>query len=300
MGPADLFQLVLSGLSVGGIYALVAVGFVTVHAVTGVINFAQGELAMVGALCAATLAGAGLALPVAVAGAAAAGAAVGLLVERATVWPALRWRRGRPVSDVVLILLTIGASIAIRGAALAVWGSEPYALPPFTPGPPVALLGAVVSRQALWVLAISAATMAGLALFFGRTQLGAALRACAMNRDAARLAGIAPAAMSALAFGLAGGMAGLAGAAIAPVSLATYDMGLMLGLKGFVAAVIGGLASPTGAVLGALALGVLESLAAGLVSSGYKDALAFLVLIGVLLLQRRAERLLTVGRLRRA
>lgn len=295
MRAADVLQLVLSGLSIGGIYALVAVGFVTIHAVTGVINFAQGELAMVGALSAASVSAARAPLPAAVAAGAIAGAVVGLAVERATLWPALR--RGRAVADVVLILLTIGASIALRGAALAVWGSEPYLLPPFTPGPPLELGGAVVARQTIWILALSAAAVAALQLFFSRTQAGAALRACAMNRDAARLSAIAPARMSALAFGLAGGVAGLAGAVITPVSLATYDMGLLLGLKGFVAAVAGGLASPPGAVIAALLLGVLESVFAGLVSSGYKDALAFLVLVAVLL--ARPEGLFAVGRLRR-
>jgi branched-chain amino acid transport system permease protein len=296
MRAADLLQLVLSGLSVGGIYALVAVGFVTIHAVTGVIHFAQGELAMAGALSACSLRAAGVPLPLAVAAAAGVGAAVGLAEERAVLWPALRRRAGR-VTDLVLILLTIGASIALRGLALALWGSDVYALPAFSDGPPLALGGAVVARQVLWILGLSAAVMAALQLFFARTQAGVALRACAMNRDAARLSGIAPTRLSALAFGLAGGVAGLAGAVIAPISLASYDMGLLLGLKGFVAAVAGGLASPPGAVIAAVALGVVESLAAGLVSSGYKDGLAFAVLVAVLLL--RPEGLFATGRLRR-
>lgn len=294
---SDLLQLVLSGLSVGGIYALIAVGFVTIHAVTGVINFAQGELAMVGALSACSLRSAGAPLPVAVTAAAVAGAVVALAEERSTLWPALRRGRAGAVADVVLILLTIGASIALRGIALAVWGSEPYVLPPFSPGAPFTVGGAVIARQILWILGLSAAVMVALGLFFARTQAGAALRACAMNRDAARLTGIGPTRMSALAFGLAGAVAGLAGAVIAPVSLATYDMGLLFGLKGFVASVVGGLASPPGAVIAALGLGVLESVAAGLVSSGYKDGLAFLVLIAVLLF--RPEGLFARGRLRR-
>jgi branched-chain amino acid transport system permease protein len=297
MRAADILQLVFSGLTIGGIYALIAVGFVTIHAVTGVINFAQGELAMVGALSAASLCSAGTPLPLAVLAASVVGAAAGLAVERGTMWPAIRRGRGGGITDVVLILLTIGASIALRGLALAIWGSEPYAVPAFTSGPALDLAGAVIGRQTLWVLGLSAAVMATLELFFGSTQIGTALRACAMNRDAARLSGITPTRMSALAFGLSGGVAGLAGAAIAPVSLATYDMGLLLGLKGFVAAVAGGLASPPGAVIAALGLGVLESVAAGLVSSGYKDAVAFLVLIAVLLI--RPEGLLAVGRLRR-
>lgn len=297
MRAADVLQLVLSGLSVGGIYALVAVGFVTIHAVTGVINFAQGELAMVGALSACSLRAAGVPLPLAVAAAAMVGAAVGLAEERSVLWPALRRGRAGRVTELVLILLTIGASIALRGIALELWGSESYALPQFSTGAPFAFGGAVVARQILWILGLSAAVMAALQLFFARTQAGAALRACAMNRDAARLNGIGPTRMSALAFGLAGGVAGLAGAVIAPVSLASYDMGLLLGLKGFVAAVVGGLASPPGAVIAALGLGVLESIAAGLVSSGYKDGFAFLVLVAVLLF--RPEGLFAAGRLRR-
>jgi branched-chain amino acid transport system permease protein len=297
MRAVDLLQLVVSGLSIGGIYALIAVGFVTIHAVTGVINFAQGELAMVGGLCAATLGAGRVPLPAAVAAGTLAGALAGLAVERGTLWPALRRRRLGPAGDVVLVLLTIGASIALRGAALAVWGSEPYVLPAFTPGPPLDLGGAVVARQTIWILALSAAAVLVLQVFFARTQAGVALRACAMNRDAARLSAIGPTRMSALAFGLAGGVAGLAGAVITPVSLATYDMGLLLGLKGFVAAVAGGLASPPGAVIAALLLGVLESVFAGLVSSGYKDALAFVVLVGVLLV--RPEGLFALGRLRR-
>jgi branched-chain amino acid transport system permease protein len=289
---SDLLQLLVAGVAVGGVYALVAVGLVTVFNVTGVINFAQGEFAMVGAMTAASLVERGMSLAPAVLVAVAAAAAIGWATYRGALVPARR------ASDVSLIIITIGVSIALRGLALLAWGSQPLAVPPFSAGPPVDVGGAVLSRQDLWVLGLTVLVMLGLAAFFGRTLLGAALRATAMNRDASRLVGISPRAMGHVAFTLAAALAALAGVAIAPLGLATFDMGLMLGLKGFVAAVMGGLTSAPAAVLSALLLGVLESLGAGFVSSGYKDASAFVILVGVLLL--RPHGLTAAGAGRRA
>lgn len=272
-----LLQHLLSGVAVGGLYALIAVGFVTIHNVTGVINFAQGEFAMVAAMTAAAMVGSGASLAVAMASGVAVAALVGVLVQQAALYPARR------SPEVVLIIITIGASIAVRGIALAVWKSEPRALPAFSGGGPLALGPAVIARQDVWVLGIALAAMLVLFIFFERTTVGAALRACVMNREVSRLMGIAPDRMNLLAFGLSAALTGLAGVAIAPATLATYDMGLMLGLKGFVAAVLGGLGSPFGAVMGGFLLGALEQVAAGTLSSGYKDAFAFLVLLCMLL-----------------
>ncbi|HLI26087.1 MAG TPA: branched-chain amino acid ABC transporter permease [Chloroflexota bacterium] len=271
-----LLQLALSGLAMGGIYAFIAVGFVTIHAVTGFINFAQGEFAMVAALVTASLVGAGVPLALAVGVAVACATLVGVATERLAVHPV------RHASPLVVLVMTVAASTALRGIALLVWGTTPYSVPAFSAGPPVALGAAVIARQDLWVLGLTAAAMVGLYLFFERTIPGTAMRACADNPMASRLMGISPGTMSLLAFGISALLAGLAGAAVAPITLATYEMGLMLGLKGFVAAVIGGLRSTPGAVLGGLFLGVLESVGAGLISSGYKDALAFSVLLAVL------------------
>jgi branched-chain amino acid transport system permease protein len=275
----DVLQLLVSGIAVGGIYALIAVGFVTIYAVTGVINFAQGEFAMVGAMTAAVLVARGTGLGPAAVLAVLAAVLVGWITYRGALVPA------RGASDVVLIIITIGVSIVLRGLAVILWGSQPLALTPFSPGGPIAFGPAVVARQELWVLALSVVVMGALAVFFGATLFGAALRATVMNRDASRLVGVSPSAMGQVAFALGAGLAGLAGVAIAPISLASHDMGLMLGLKGFVAAVMGGLVSAPGAVASAFLLGVLESLGAGLVSSGYKDALAFVILIAVLFLR---------------
>jgi branched-chain amino acid transport system permease protein len=273
---SELVQYLLSGIAAGGIYALVAVGFVTVYNVLGIINFAQGEFAMLGALVASSLVGHGVPLALAVPLAVAVAALVGAAVERGVLSPAAG------SSELVRIIITIGVSIALRGIALTIWSSQSYKLPPFTSGKPLTLFGAALARQDLWVLGVAAAAMLGLYVLFERTFFGSALRASVMNRDASRLMGIAPSVMSLVAYTLSAALGALAGIVITPIALATYDMGIMLGLKGFVAAVLGGLVSAPGAVAGALVLGIVESFAAGLLSSGYRDALAFGLLLGIL------------------
>ena len=273
---SDLAQYLVVGITLGSIYALVALGFVTVYSVTGVINFAQGEFVMLGAMLATQLIHNGLPLPVAAIVAVAGAALVGALVHELGVRPA----RGR-VSALGMIMITIGAATTIRGVALLVWGTDPRPMDPFSAGPPLAIVGASVTRQTLWVFAATAAALVALYLFFQRTALGRALRACAVNPVAARLVGISPRRMSLAAFILSGAVGALGGVALAPITFATYDMGLMLGLKGFVGAVLGGLTNPPGAVAGGLLLGLLEA-AATPISSAYKDAAAFIVLIVVM------------------
>jgi branched-chain amino acid transport system permease protein len=271
-------QAVISGLTLGAIYALVALGFVTVYNVTRVINFAQGDFVMLGAMLTAVLVPhlpLYLAVPVAVAAAFVAGA----VMHRVALHPA--WRAG----ELVLIIITIGVSIAIRGAALLIWGTFPAPVPPFSGGGDLHLLGLVITRQALWVWGVAALALVALKLFFDHTTFGQGLRAAAANPMAARLMGIRPARMATLAFALAAATAGLAGAVVAPITFASYDMGLGLGLKGFVAAIVGGLTNPAGAVVGGLLLGVLEALAAS-VRSSLTDVVAFAVLLAVLLLTR--------------
>jgi branched-chain amino acid transport system permease protein len=273
---SELTQFLLSGIAAGGIYALVAVGFVSVYNVLGIINFAQGEFAMLGALVASSLVSRGVPLLLAVPLAVAVAALVGALIERGILRPAAG------SSDLVRIIITIGVSIALRGVALTIWSSQSYTLPAFTSGRPLTLFGAALARQDLWVLGVAAVAMLALYVLFERTFFGSALRASVMNRDASRLVGVSPAGMSLVAYTLSAALGALAGIVITPIALATYDMGIMLGLKGFVAAVLGGLVSAPGAVVGALLLGVVESFAAGLLSSGYRDALAFALLLAIL------------------
>ena len=287
----QLAQFIISGITQGSIYALIALGFVTIYNVTGIINFSQGEFAVIGAFIAITVAqkvslfqgqvivGLEWPLPAAILAGVAGAVLVGVLLYRLGIQPA---RHASPLSQIVA---TIGASIALRGLVLLAWGTDPYRLSPFTAGKPLKLLGAVLTRQSVWVMGLAAVAVVGLYLFFKYTLIGKALRASSANPGAARLMGINTRRMGLIAFALSAGLGALGGIVIAPVTFMTYDRGLMLALKGFVAMIMGGLTNPFGAVVGGLTLGIVESLAAGLISSGYKDAFAFAVLFLVLLVR---------------
>ena len=275
----QLLQLSLSGLATGSIYALIALGFVTIYNVTGIINFAQGEFAMLGAMVLIALGPLGLPLPLAIAAAVGLVTLVGAGMERLTIHPA------RQASTVTLIIITIGVDIALRGLGLLLWGTDPYPIAPFTAGPPVRVGAAVITRQGLWILGTTAALLVVLWLFFMYSYRGKVLRACAINPVSARLSGIRPDRMSLVAFSLSAGLGAIGGIVMAPVTLASYDMGLSLGLRGFVAAIMGGLTNPAGAVVGALLLAVLENIAAGVFRAAYKEAVAFLVLFLILLVR---------------
>lgn len=292
-GPVHYAQLALDGIRGGSIYALIALGFVVIHSVTGIINFAQGEFVMLGAMISASLyhsqvawlapLGPPLRLALAVILAVVATTLVGILLERMAIRPA----RHGPV--VALIIITIGATIAIRAVALIVWGTRPTFLPAFSTlemeDATLRAAGLIIKAQSLWIWGVVAIVLVGLAVFLERTLVGKALRACAINRRAAQLAGINPSGMSLLAFALAAGLGAIGGIVLAPATRPTYDMGLMLGLKGFVAAIMGGLVSAPGAVVGGLVLGAAENIGAGVTSAGYKEIIVFVLLIAILILR---------------
>ncbi|MBI3368632.1 MAG: branched-chain amino acid ABC transporter permease [Burkholderiales bacterium] len=271
-------QFVASGLTAGAIYALVALGFSIIFNASGAINFAQGEFVMVGGMSAVTLLGAGLALPAAVLLAVATAVAVALLIEKVAIEPA------RNAGTVTLIIITIGVSLFLRGLAQLVWDKGVHRLPAFSGEQPIALLGATLLPQSLWVLGGAALAVLALRAFFDRTLLGKAMLATSYNRVAAQLVGINTRGVLMASFGLAAALGALGGVLIAPIAFTSYDAGIMLGLKGFAAAMLGGLGSFSGAVLGGLVLGLLEGLGAGFVSSAYKDAIAFVVILFVLFL----------------
>ncbi len=283
----QLAQFIASGVVTGTIYALLGLGLVVVSSVTRVVNVAQGEFAAFGALVAAVLVLSGVPLWVAVVVAIAASATLGGVVHWVAIRPA------RNASALILLIITIALHLALKGILLLVWGTSPYSLPAFSSGPPVHIASAVLNRQALWVMGTTAATLAALFLFFTRTIRGKSLRACAVNPTAARLVGIRVQWMGTLAWLIAGALGGLAGVLITPLTFATYDMGLILGLKGFVGAVVAGMTSYPWTVTACITFGVVESLGAGVISSNYRDAIAFSVLIAVLLW--RALRTLRVG-----
>ena len=275
MGSQTL-QFIAGGLTAGSIYALVALGFSIVFLASRIINFAQGEFVMIGGMAATSLVALGLPLPVAMALAVAIAAVVGLLLEKLAIERASR-------ADVTtLIIITIGASMLLRGIAQIVWGKGIRSLPPLSGDRPIGFGGATVLPQSLWVLGTMLAVVVALSWFFGHTRLGRAMLATAHNRFAAQLVGIDVRRVLFASFGLAAALGAIAGVLIAPIGFTSYDAGVMLGLKGFAAAMLGGLGSFQGAVVGGLLLGLLESLGAGFVSSAYKDAIAFIVLLAVL------------------
>ena len=288
----DWVQFLLSGVSTGCIYALIGLGIIVTYSVTRVINMAQGEFVMLGAML-AVLFSRSLALPLWLAFplAVVATACLGAVVQRLTIAPARR------ASEVTLLLITIGTAIGLRGLALLLWGTTPRPLPSFTPGPPLAVAGAALSLQRLWIMGATVVALSLLYFFFEFTLLGKALRACSVNRRAAALSGIPTGTMATIAYVLSASLGAVAGIVIAPLTLVSYDMGLALGLKGFVVAVMGGFVSAPAAVAGGVLLGVLEAFAAGLFTAGLKDALAFLILFLVLLSRTVGRPVLRRGKL---
>ncbi len=271
-----LTQTLLSGLTSGAIYALVALGFAIIYNASHVINFAQGEFVMIGGMATAALIELGVPLPLAIVLAIAATTAVGLLLAKLAIEPA------RNASVVTLIIITIGASILLRGLATLVWDKKIHRVPAFSGETPLALGGATLLPQVLWVLAASAAAVLALGWFFRRTLAGKAILAVSYNRLAAQLMGISVRRTLAASFALSAALGALAGVLIAPIAFTSWDSGVMLGLKGFAAAILGGLGSSAGAVAGGLALGLIEALGAGYLSSAYKDVFAFLIILAAL------------------
>jgi len=273
-------QYCFSGITVGSIYAIAAVGFNIVYNATGIINFAQGEFVVFGAMAAISLASV-LPLAVAIPAAVLLTAILGGLVE------VLFLRRVRDASVLRMVVITIGISIVLREAMLVGWDEKVRSLPYFTGTEvsSIAILGARISPQVLWVLATAALIVAGLHLFFRFTATGRAMRACADDRMAARLCGINDRRMVTLSFVLSAGIGALAGCVISPITQTGYDMGAPLAIKGFTVAILGGLGNSAAAVAAGLLLGLLESFAVSQMAVAYKDAVAIVVLLAVLVLR---------------
>ena len=277
MSSANLLQFLFSGLMVGAIYALVALGLNVVFNATGAVNFAQGEFSMLGGMLgAAMLSATGLPLALVFASTVVAVTAIGVGMERLIVRPV------RHADVLNLIIMTIGASILIKGGVMVTLGKNAAGLPAFTGERPFRILGATFVPQALWILGVAAAIVVALHFFFDRTLLGRAMRAVASDREAARLMGIDVGRIVMLSFALAAAVGAIGGLIVTPVTLTIYDAGTMLGLKGFAAAVTGG-----GGIAGGLVLGLLEAFGGGLIGSEFKDVAAFVLLLLLLFLRPR-------------
>jgi len=272
----EFLQFLFSGLTVGAIYALVALGFTLIYNASDVINFAQGEFVMLGGMVTFFAHAAGLPLPLAALLAIIVATAVGLALHQFAIEPA------RGASAVTLIIITIGASIFLRGVAAVVFDKNFHSLPPLAGGEPWVIGGAALLPQSVIVLIGAGAIVVALWAFMTMTLTGKALVATAANRLAARLVGINTSALVGLAFAVSAAIGAIGGILMTPITLTSYDVGTLLALKGFAAAMLGGMGNPLGAVIGGLIVGLLEAFSAGYLSSSYKDAVAFLVILGVL------------------
>jgi branched-chain amino acid transport system permease protein len=278
---AQFLQFLFSGVTVGATYALAALGFTLIYNASNVINFAQGEFIMLGGMLAVLFAQMGLPLPLVVLLAVAIPAIVGVVMEKVAIEPV------KGAETVSLIIITIGASLVIRGL-IQVWlGKGTHSLPAFSGDVPIQILGATLMTQSLWILGVTALVVVALWYFFGRTLTGKAMLATSFNRTAAELVGINTNWVLFMSFAMSAGLGALGGILLTPITMTSYDVGIMLGLKGFVAAVVGGLGNGLGAVLGGLLVGVLEAMGAGYISSAYKDAVPFVLILFILFFMPR-------------
>ena len=278
---AQFLQFLFSGITVGATYALAALGFTLIYNASNVINFAQGEFIMLGGMLAAIMSGAGVPLPLAIVAAVVVTALVGLVMEKAVIEPA------HNAQVVTLIIITIGASLVIRGLTSVIFGKGTHSLPAFSGETPIDILGATLMPQSRWVLGVTALVVVVLWYYFNRTLQGKAMLATSYNRLAAELVGINTSWVLFMSFAMSAALGALGGILITPITLTSYDVGIMLGLKGFVAAVLGGLGNGLGAVVGGLLVGILEAMGAGYISSAYKDAIPFVLILFILFFMPR-------------
>jgi branched-chain amino acid transport system permease protein len=278
MDLPQIVQYCLAGITVGSIYAIVGIGFNIIYNTTGIINFAQGEFLIVGAMTAISLSQF-VPLPIAIGLAVIITILLGGLVELVFI------RQVRNASVLRLIVITIGISILIREALLHIWDEQVRSLPYFTGTDvsTVTILGAHISPQVLWVLGVCAVIVLGLTVFFKYTLTGRAMRACADDRMAARLCGINDRWMVTLSFMLSAGIGAIAGCIISPITQTQYDMGAPLAIKGFTAAILGGLGNSMAAVAAGLFLGLMEAFMVSQFDAAYKEAVSIVILLLILI-----------------
>jgi len=270
-------QYILSGITNGSIYAIVAIGFNIIYNTTGIINFAQGEFLMLGGMTAVSLSSC-MPLPVAILAAVVITSLAGAIIDFVFI------RRLKKPSVLNMIIITIGLSIMIREIALHIWDEKVRSLPYFTGSEvtSINILGAYISPQVLWVLGICGIIVIFLGVFFKFTLTGRSMRACAANITAARLCGINAKNMVTISFLLSAAIGALAGCVISPITQTQYDSGASLAIKGFTVAILGGLGNSTGAVIGGIMIGLLEAFSISILPLAYKDAIAIAILLIIL------------------
>ena len=269
---AEIIQYIISGVTSGSIYAMVGVCWSIVFLVASILNFSTGEFVMLGGMLTWVFLGAGIGLAPAVILAIAVTVAIGIILERLVIRPV------RYPSEMTYMVITIASASIIKGIILITCGSETRVIQALIPVKQISILGAIITTQTILVIGVLAVMAIGLSLFFNRTLFGKALRATAINPKGASLVGIRIDILIVFCFGLAGGLGAIAGIVIAPITFTGYNIGLMTGMKGLVAAIVGGW-NMTGTVLAGLGLGLIEGLFGGFISPGWKDAIALVVMI---------------------
>jgi len=271
----ELFAFVLSGITVGFIYTLVGLGFTVIYNSSGIINFSQGEFVMAGGMSSVFLIYAGLPLGVSFILAILITSMIGIALMKLISF-------SKDGSQISLIILTLGFAIVLRGLAQVIFDKQLHTMPSFVGEGAFDIYGTTLSYQSLLIIVVSIIIVIVLYLFFQKTKTGQAMMAASNNVDAAKLMGINIKKILILNFAISAVIASIGGILLTPITSTNYEVGIMLGLKGFCAAIIGGLGHPFGAVAGGLISGILESLVAGYISSEYKDAVAFIVLLAIL------------------
>lgn len=272
------FQYLLSGLAIGGIYALVAIGFHVMWSAAKAVNFAHGDTLMLGAVVVIVLLDNGTPMPLALSIGLVVGAVWGLILERIAIRPF-----SNQAHSIGWMLTTIAFGIMIESYATISFGSFARALPSPLMETPVQILGAGIYPQELLIPIFACIVVIGLHQFHRRTQMGRAMRAVAFNRIAASLVGVDVNGITAISFGLAAALGAVAGILIAPVTQASATMGLLLGIKGFAVAIIGGITSAGGVVFAGIVYGVIEKFVDGYISTAAREVIGFSLVIVVLL-----------------
>ena len=276
---SNFFQIVVSGCAIGSVYALLALGYTITYNSLRLINFAQGDMYMLGAVFGLMYVNSGVPYIAAIFLGGLTSAVFGMIIERGIFRPL------RGFAPLNLIIATIGISTTIRAVSQLIWGSHAMPYPPVFGTNPIAIGPVQIMPAYLAVLCIAALCIVLLQLFFQYTKLGKAIRATSQNRDAAAMMGIPIDRMGSIAAAISAGLGGIGGVLVGPIFYVEMEMGALAGLKGFAAAVLGGFGSIPGAISGGVVLGIAENLSARYISSAYKDAIAFVVLIAVLLLK---------------
>lgn len=274
------FQAVVSSLAIGSVYTLLALGYTIIFSTMQMSHFAQGEIFMIGAFLGYTFyVASSIPFPIAVVVSIIITIFVMLIIER------LAYRPMYSGPSIYLILSTIGMSIFLKNLAQLIWSSDTFPFPSIFGDEPQYVGGIMVVPQSIVITSICVALMIGIYLFMKKTKTGVAMRAVSMNKSAASLMGIKLTRIMMITYGMGAALAAVAGILVAPIYKVYAGMGTGVGIKALTAAVMGGFGNVQGAMVGGLLLGLIETLGSGFISSQYKDAIAFLVLIAVLLVR---------------